>query len=89
VSRFMEILKNVGEAVSQVAPGLNVEKILFDVGKEGERLLTQGRAEAASLLYQGHGYVPYGPGQNQTAAERALEPEPAIESPEHSLGRSM
>jgi len=90
MSRFMEILKEVGETISAVAPGLNVEKFLSDVGNEGGRLVTQGRAEIASLIFQGHGYVPYGPGQNQTAAERALEPpEPAVESPDHSLGRTM
>jgi hypothetical protein len=90
MSRFMEILKEVGETASQVLPGLSLSKMVDDVGAEVKRLGVQGQMEAASLIYNGHAFVPYGPGQRVTEAERAIEPpDPAIESPEHSLGRSM
>ncbi len=90
MSRFMEILKDVGETVSQALPGLSLSNIASDVGAEMRRLGVQGQMEAASALFNGDAFVPYGPGQRVTEAERAIEPpEPAIESPEHSLGRSM
>jgi hypothetical protein len=91
MSEFMDILKNVGETIQKVAPGLSLSKMVSDVGAETERLVIQGAAEGASLLYNEHGFVPYGPGQNRTEAERAIEPPeaPAIESPEQSHGRSM
>ncbi len=85
-SRFMEILKNVGETVLHVAPGLR--NAPSEIGAELKRLGVQGQMEAASLIYQGHAFVPYGPGQNKTEAEKAIEP-PAIEPPERSHGRSM
>jgi hypothetical protein len=89
-SKFMEILKAVGEPVTQVLPGLSLSKIANDVGAEAKRLGVQGQMEAASLIYNGHAFVPYGPGQRLTEAEKAIEPpEPAIESPEHTQGRSM
>jgi hypothetical protein len=93
MSRFTDILKYAGETIQQVAPGLSWSNVVSDVKAEAKRLLVQGAAESASLVFQGHAYVPYGPGQNKTAAEKALEPpeQPAIESPEHeqSHGRSM
>jgi hypothetical protein len=90
MSRFMEILKNVGETVTQVLPGLSLSKMADDIGAEAKRLGVQGQMEAASALYNGHAFVPYGPGQRITEAERAIEPpERGIESPEHALGRSM
>ena len=90
-SRFIDILKNVGETIQKVAPGLSMSKIVSDIGAETERLVVQGAAESASLLNNGHAFVPYGPGQNRTEAEKAIEPpeSPAIESPEQSHGRSM
>lgn len=90
MSRFMEILKDVGETASHALPGLSLSNMVSDIGAEMRRLGVQGQMEAASALFNGQAFVPYGPGQRVTEAERAIEPpEPAIESPEHSLGRSM
>lgn len=91
MSKFMDILKNVGETIQNVAPGLSLNKMLSDVGAEAKRLGVQGQMEAASAIFNGHAFVPYGPGQKATEAEKAIEaPEaPAIESPEHTQGRSM
>ena len=86
MSRFMEILKNVGETALNVAPGLR--NALPEIGAELKRLGVQGQMEAASLIYQGHAFVPYGPGQNKTEAEQAIEA-PSIQPPDQSLGRSM
>jgi|HubBroStandDraft_6_1064221.scaffolds.fasta_scaffold4712343_1 hypothetical protein len=91
MSRFTEILKNVGETIQQVAPGLSWSKVVSDVKAEANRLGVQGQMEAASAIFNGHAFVPYGPGQKATEAEKAIEPPdtPAIESPEQSHGRSM
>ena len=86
MSRFMEILKNVGETIQQAAPGL--QNAIPEIGAELKRLGVQGQMEAASALFHGHAFVPYGPGQNKTEAENAIEP-PSIQPPERSLGRSM
>jgi len=88
-SRFMDIVKNVGETVNQAAPGL--QNAISDIGAEMRRLGVQGQMELASAIFNGSAFVPYGPGQRTTEAEKAIEsPEqPAIESPEHSHGRSM
>jgi hypothetical protein len=91
MSKFMDIVKNAGETISQALPGLSLSKFISDVGAEAERLTVQGAAETANLLHNGQAFVPYGPGQNRTEAEKAIEPpeQPAIESPEQSHGRSM
>jgi hypothetical protein len=87
--KFMDILKNVGETISQAAPGL--KNAVSEIGAEMKRLGVQGQMEMASAIFNGNAFVPYGPGQRITEAEKAIEaPEaPAIESPEQSHGRSM
>jgi hypothetical protein len=89
MSKFMDILKNVGETIGQIAPGLS--NALPEIGAELKRLGVQGQMEAASAIFNGHAFVPYGPGQRATEAEKAIEPPEAqaIESPEQSHGRSM
>jgi hypothetical protein len=91
MSRFTDILKNVGETIQQVAPGLSWRNVVSDVKAEAKRLGVQGQMEAASAIFNGHAFVPYGPGQKATEAEKAIEPpeQPAIESPEQSHGRTM
>jgi hypothetical protein len=88
MSRFMEILKNVGETALNVAPGLR--NALPEIGAEMKRLGVQGQMEMASAIFNNSAFVPYGPGQRATEAEKAIEPPepPAIESPEQSHGRS-
>jgi hypothetical protein len=42
--------------------------------------------EMASAIFNGQAFVPYGPGQKATEAEKAIEPpEPSIEMPERSM----
>jgi len=66
-------------------------EILNEVGEEMKRMGVQGQMEMASAIFNGNAFVPYGPGQRTTEAEKAIEPPdpPAIESPEQSHGRSM
>jgi hypothetical protein len=96
MSRFMEIVKNVGEAVLDVAPGLrNLPSQAADqLGRMGQL----GASEIANGLYHGSGFVLYGPNQRPGNPEKAVESPtieppsidpPSIESHEHSLGRSM
>jgi hypothetical protein len=74
----MEIIQNVGETLS--GP-------LAEIGQEMSRLGVQGQMEMASAIFNGNAFVPYGPGQRVTEAEKAIEaPEPpAIESPGLSM----
>jgi hypothetical protein len=75
MSRFMDILKNVGS----------------DIGHDAKRMVELGASEAANALNHGHAFVLYGPNQRPGAGEKAFErPEqPEIESPEQRNGRSM
>jgi len=80
MSRFMEILKNVGEAV----------------GPDMKRMWELGQSEMANALFHGNGFVLYGPNQRPGAGEKAFEQPnqaaiepPSIQPPEQSLGRSM
>lgn len=58
---LFDSMKGVKEAVQALAPGL---KDVIPEGKaEISRLGTQGAMELASALFNGHGFVPYGPGQ--------------------------
>jgi hypothetical protein len=87
-SRFMEIVKNVGETINRAAPGL--QNAVSEIGAEMKRLGVQGQMELASAIFNGHAFVPYGPGQRTTEAEKAIEADaPGIESPQQSHGRSM
>jgi hypothetical protein len=63
---------------------------LQEVGAEVRRLGTQGSMEFASALFNGHAFVPYGPGQYTPSPSQAQSPEHTIESqPEiaHDLSR--
>ena len=72
--QFFENLKEAGEAL---APGL--KNLIPDVKAELSRLATQGTMELASGLFNGNGFVPYGPGQytpspQQDAGAHGKEP---------------
>ena len=90
-SRFMEILKTVGETVLQVAPGLS--KAPSEIGAQLDRMAQLGSSEIANGLYHGHGFVLYGPNQRPGNPERTIDTasiEPrSFEPPERDLGRSM
>jgi hypothetical protein len=52
------------EALQTIAPGLNGEKFVKEVGQELHRLGVQGTAElAAALFSESNIFVPYGRGQ--------------------------
>jgi hypothetical protein len=87
-SRFMEIVKNVGETIQQVAPGLSLNKMFSDVSADAKRMVELGASEAANALNHGHGFVLYGPNQRPGAGEKSMEsPEqPTIESHEQGRG---
>ncbi len=65
------------------------KEILADVGAEMSRLGTQGQMEMASAIFNGDGFVPYGPGQitPEPPQEQATTVEPQIEELDH--GREM
>lgn len=75
--QFFENLRRGKEAILQIAPGL--EHVRADLKAELNRLGTQGSMESASALFNGHGFVPYGPGQYT----QSIEPE--VPAPEQSL----
>ncbi len=59
------------------------------VGAEVSRLGTQGNMELASALFNGHGFVPYGPGQ-YTPSPNLAQPEQSAEpmrQQDHNRGR--
>jgi len=65
------------------------KEILSDVGAEISRLGVQGQMEMASAIFNGDGFVPYGPGQitPEPGLDQAAMVEPQIE--EIDLGREM
>jgi hypothetical protein len=67
------------------------DRMVSEIGAEGKRLMTQGTMELASALFNGSGFVPYGPGQytpDVSHAEQNQEQhqEQAHEQ-EHEMGR--
>jgi hypothetical protein len=44
-----------------------------DLAAEGQRQVTQGSMEISSLLFAGHAFVPYGPGQYLPSKEQSLD----------------
>ena len=57
------------------------KEAVAELGPEGRRLTTQGSMELASALFNGHGFVPYGPGQYTPSSEQRHSAEL---QPEHS-----
>jgi hypothetical protein len=53
------------------------------IGAELKRLGTQGSMELASALFNGHGFVPYGPGQYTPT------PEPGKDAPANDVDRTQ
>ena len=82
--------ENLGERFMEVLKG----RILPEIGAEAKRLGTQGSMEIASLLFNGHGFVPYGPGQYTPSVDEAAkgqeqEVHPESQEQEQHRGRSM
>jgi hypothetical protein len=64
-----------GRELHALAPGL--KNVGPDMGAELSRLGTQGTMELASALFNGHAFVPYGPGQ--------YTPTPELEKGSHEV----
>ena len=65
--QLFESLSGLKEAVQAVAPGL--KDLVPEAKAELSRLGTQGSMELASALFNGNGFVPYGPGQYTPSVE--------------------
>ncbi len=63
-----KFFENLKDAAATVAPGL--KNLVPEVSAELSRLGTQGAAEIASGLFNGSGFVPYGPGQIPSTPEQ-------------------
>ena len=59
------------------------------IGAELKRLGTQGSMELASALFNGHGFVPYGPGQYTPAPEVGKDAPTVHGDREQEHGREM
>jgi hypothetical protein len=64
------------------------ERITSETGAEISRLGTQGAMELASALFNGHAFVPYGPGQYTPAHEQQPEHE-ATQEQSHEQEREL
>jgi hypothetical protein len=88
---LMDILKSVGETVSQAAPGLSLGNILSDVGAELKQMGAHGAHELSAAIFNGSSYVMYPRGQHddkgQTVEAPAVDTQ-AIEEQSRG-GRSM
>ncbi|HEY4311630.1 MAG TPA: hypothetical protein VGN12_19445 [Pirellulales bacterium] len=69
--KLFEGLKTAKQITLAIAPGL--ENVGSDLQREGSRLATQGAMELSSALFNGHAFVPYGPGQYTPAREQLPE----------------
>jgi hypothetical protein len=88
MSTFLDILKNVGETISQ-SQGL--KNALSDIGHDAKRMVELGASEVVNGIHHGQAFVLYGPNQRPGAGDKEIQPPeaPAIESPEQSHGMSM
>lgn len=77
-----ETAQKLFSGLQNVAGGIQagLQQGMSQVGAEASRLGTQGSMELASALFNGHAFVPYGPGQYTPAPEQ---------QPEHDLDRGM
>lgn len=82
---LFEGLRNVKEAITAVAPGL--EDALPEAKAELSRLGTQGAMELASALFGNSAFVPYGPGQYTPSVEQAQGQEPQAQEHQQSIER--
>ncbi len=84
------LIEAAKEGMQAIAPGLSLSNILSDIGSELGRLGVQGQMEMASALFNGNGFVPYGPGQYTPSPEHAPDhglPIEAMKQPEVEQSR--
>ena len=65
-----------------------MQRFMQEVTAELKREGTQGSMEFASALFNGHAFVPYGPGQYTPSEDLAKEP-PVQEQERESEGMEM
>jgi hypothetical protein len=82
--QLFEGLRSAKEIILEIAPGL--KNIGSDIAQTLEQKNDQGRSEAANLLYTGHAFVPYGPGQHESPTSEQ-KPEIEHEQPSHEMER--
>lgn len=80
--QLFESLKAGKEAAQALAPGIS--NFGAEVKAEMSRLGTQGAMELASALFNGDGFVPYGPGQYTPEAGHVTD---HGHEQEHDIGR--
>lgn len=85
--KAMGVLEAVKEGIQAIAPGLSLSNILSDIGSELGRLGVQGQMEAASALFNGNAFVPYGPGQYTPSEPDHGLPIEAMKQPEVEQSR--
>ncbi len=84
--QLFDSLRSAKEAVQAMLPGL--KKMGAEVGAEMSRLGTQGAMELASALFNGDGFVPYGPGQYTPTPEHGQEqPHEQQQEQQREIGR--
>jgi hypothetical protein len=76
-------MSDLAKQLFDAAPGL--KNFGPEVAAEFKRLGTQGAMELASALFNGHGFVPYGPGQYTPTPEHA--PQMEHEQASHEMER--
>ncbi len=88
-TQLFNALSAAKEAVMAVAPGL--KNIGADTKSELARLGSHGATEAGAALFQGNGFVLYGPGQNPQNwkpdhSQEPIAPEAGQQSDQNSHG---
>lgn len=78
--KLFDAAKAMQKGITEAMPGL--KNFGPEVKAELSRLGTQGSMELASALFNGQGFVPYGPGQYTPSPDQS-------QSQENQLGREM
>jgi len=78
--QLFEAAKALQKGITEAMPGL--KNFGPEVKAELSRLSTQGSMELASALFNGQGFVPYGPGQYTPTPEQT-------QATENQVGKEM
>jgi hypothetical protein len=71
--RLFGTVKASHTLTQSLAPGLNLEAMVSQIGGRLKQAGVQGTMELASALFSGHGFVPYGPGQDARMAQQSMQ----------------
>lgn len=80
-----QLFESLKAGMEGVAEGLS--NAGQEIGAEMSRLGTQGSMELASALFNGSGFVPYGPGQYTPDASQAEQNQEQGHEQEHDMSR--